>query len=313
MRVGTAYLYAMALTVGVIVNPAAGKGKGGKSAPELGALLHRRGIDAALLVAGSAEESLAMAQKAVADGVDAIVAAGGDGTINLGIQAVAGTETPLAVIPLGTGNDNARLLGLPLDDIEACVDVIADYTVRKVDLGRVTTADGSDRWFLGVLSSGFDSCVNERANKMRWPKGEARYLVGIVAELGTFKPVPYRVVVDGEEIRDTGMLVAVGNGTSYGGGMQVCAGAKPDDGELTLTWLHEVSKFTFLRVFPSVYKGTHVNHPSVSQLNGREITLDAPGQIVYADGERIGPLPADVSIQPGALRIVVPKDSALGS
>lgn len=303
----------MALTVGVIVNPASGKGKGGKSAPELGKLLHRRGIDAALLVANSAEESLAMARRAVADGVDAIVAAGGDGTINLAIQAVAGTDTPLAVIPLGTGNDNARLLGLPLDDIDACVDVIADFTVRQVDLGEVITADGEQRWFLGVLSSGFDSCVNERANAMRWPKGEARYLVGIVAELGTFKPVPYRVVVDGTEMSGTGMLVAVGNGASYGGGMRVCEGAEPDDGELTLTWLHEIGKIEFLRVFPSVYKGTHVKHRAVEQVNGRNITLDAPGQIVYADGERIGALPAEVTVHPRALNVVVPKDSTLGA
>ena len=303
----------MTLTVGVVINPLSGKGKGGKYAAELGAMLHRRGIDAALLVAGSAEEALAMAQQAVADGVDALIAAGGDGTINLAVQAVAETDTPLGVIPLGTGNDNARLLDLPLDDIEACVDVIADRSVRSVDLGHVSTADGVERWFLGVLSSGFDWCVNERANRMSWPKGEARYLVGIVTELRTFKPVPYTVVVDGQEIRDKGMLVAVGNGTSYGGGMNVCAGALPDDGELTLTWLHEVGKVEFLRVFPSVYKGTHVNHHAVSQMNGREITLDAPGQIVYADGERIGPLPATVTVRPGALKVIVPRDSELGA
>lgn len=302
----------MAPTVGVIVNPTSGKGKGGKSAPELGTLLHRRGIDAALLVAGSADEALAMARKAVADGVDAIVAAGGDGTINLAVQAVAGTDTPLAVIPLGTGNDNARLLGLPLDDLEKCVDVIADFTVRSIDLGHVVTADGSERYFLGVLSSGFDSCVNERANVMTWPKGEARYLVGILAELRTFSAVPYTVTVDGQVHRDKGMLVAVGNGTSYGGGMNVCAGAEPDDGELTLTWLHQVSKFEFLRTFPKVYKGTHVTHPSVTQLNGTTITLEAPDQIAYADGERIGPLPAEVTVQPGALKVIVPSDSRLG-
>jgi diacylglycerol kinase (ATP) len=302
----------MAPTVAVLVNPTSGKGKGGRSAPELGQLLHRRGIDAALLVAGSAEEALEMTRKAVADGVDAVIAAGGDGTINLAIQAVADTQTPLAVIPLGTGNDNSRLLGLPKDDVEACVDVVADFNVRSIDLGHVRTDDGSERWFMGVLSSGFDSCVNETANKMRWPKGEARYFIGIIKELGTFKPLPYVVTIDGEEIRDTGMLVAVGNGTSYGGGMQVCAGAVPDDGLLTLTWLHELGKVTFLRVFPSVYKGTHVSHPAVSQMTGKVIRLDAPGQIVYADGERIGPLPADVTVHPDALRVVVPRDSELG-
>ncbi len=303
----------MTLTVGVIVNPTAGKGKGRKSAQELADLLHRKGIDAALLVAGSAEEALAMAKKAVADGVDAIVAAGGDGTINLAVQAVVGTDTPLAVIPAGTGNDNARMLGLPLDDLDACVDVIAGNTVRSIDLGHVTCADGSQRWFLGVLSSGFDSNVNERANRMSWPKGESRYFIGIVAELGTFTPVPYEVDIDGEHLRGPGMLVAVGNGTSYGGGMRICEGARPDDGELTLTWLHEVGKVEFLRVFPSVYKGTHVNHKSVSQHTGRRITLSAPDQVAYADGERIGPLPAEIEVHPGALRVIVPRDSDLGT
>jgi diacylglycerol kinase (ATP) len=303
----------MARTVAVLVNPTSGKGKGGRSAPELGASLHRRGIDAALLVAGSAEEALAMTRKAVADGVDAVVAAGGDGTINLALQAVADTDTPLALIPLGTGNDNARLVGLPKDDLEACVDVIDEFDVRSMDLGHVRTDDGQERWFMGVLSSGFDSCVNETANRMSWPKGEARYFIGIIKELGTFKALPYKVTIDGKVIEDKGMLVAVGNGTSYGGGMHVCAGAVPDDGLLTLTWLHELGKVTFLRVFPSVYKGTHVDHPAVSQMTGKVIRLEAPGQIVYADGERIGPLPADVTIHPGALRIVVPRTSTLGA
>lgn len=302
----------MAPTVAVMINPTSGNGKGGKSAPELGTLLHRRGLDAALIVANSAEESLAMAREAVASGVDALVAAGGDGTINLGVQAVAETDTPLAVIPLGTGNDNARLLGIPKGDIDACVDIIADFTVRSIDVGHVTTADGEQRYFLGVLSSGFDSCVNERANQMSWPKGEARYFIGILMELGTFKPLPYKVVLDGQEITGKGMLVAVGNGTSYGGGMRVCEGAEPDDGLLTLTWLHEIGKVEFLRVFPRVYKGTHISHQAVSQLTAKSISLDAPGQIVYADGERIGPLPAQVEIHPGALKVVVPQDSPLG-
>jgi len=298
----------MTHTVAVLVNPASGKGKGGRSAAELGALLHRKGIDAALLVAGSAEESLEMARKAVADGVDAVVAAGGDGTVNLALQAVAGTQTPLAIVPVGTGNDNAALLGLPKDDLAAAVEAIAAFTVRTIDVGHVRTADGSERWFMGVLSSGFDSCVNETANNLRWPKGEARYFIGILKELRIFRPLPYTVTVDGEEIRDKGMLVAVGNGVSYGGGMKVCAGAKPDDGLFTLTWLHEVGKFEFLRVFPSVYKGTHVTHPSVSQLTGKTIRLDAPDQIVYADGERIGPLPADITMHAGGLRVIVPPD-----
>jgi len=302
----------MAPTVAVLVNPTSGKGKGGRSAPEIGELLHRHGIDAAILVAGSAAESLQMARKAVADGVDALVAAGGDGTVNLALQAVANTNVPLAIIPVGTGNDNARLLGLPKDDIAACVQVIADFNVRTIDVGHVRTDAGDELYFMGVMSSGFDSCVNETANKMKFPKGESRYFIGILKELGTFKPLPYTVTVDGVPTKGLGMLVAVGNGTSYGGGMQVCAGAKPDDGLLTVTWLHEVGKVTFLRVFPRVYKGTHITHPSVTQMTGKVIRLDAPGQIVYADGERVGPLPAEATIHENALKVLVPAGSDLG-
>ncbi|MDP4014467.1 MAG: diacylglycerol kinase [Candidatus Nanopelagicales bacterium] len=297
----------MGRAVGVIINPESGRGKGGRTAPELGAELHRRGIDAALLVAGSATEALVMARKAVADGVDAIVAAGGDGTVNLGLQAVAGTDTPLGIIPLGTGNDNARLLGIPLDDLKAAIDIIADFKVASVDVAHLSTDSGEERWFLGVMSSGFDSCVNERANEMTWPKGEARYLRGILAELRTFKPVPYHVVLDGEELNDKGMLVAVGNGESYGGGMKVCAGARIDDGLLTVTWLHRLRKLEFLTVFPRVYKGTHITHPSVTQHLARKVRLEAPNQIAYADGERVGPLPVDVEVHPNGLRVITPQ------
>jgi diacylglycerol kinase (ATP) len=296
----------MALTVAVLVNPTSGKGKGGKSAPEVADLLHRRGVDAALIVAGSAAESLEMTRAAVDKGVDAVIAAGGDGTVNLALQAVAGTDTPLGIVPLGTGNDNADHIGLKKSDIDGAVAAIAAFTVRSIDVGHVVTTDGNSRWFMGVLSSGFDSCVNETANRLSWPKGEARYVVGILKELRTFSALPYVVTIDGEVVRGSGMLVAVGNGTSYGGGMRVCEGARLDDGLFTVTWLHEVGKLEFLRVFPRVYKGTHIDHPSVTQHTGRSIRLEAPDQIVYADGERIGPLPADITLHPGALRVIVP-------
>ena len=302
----------MTKTVAVIINPISGRGKGGKLGPKVGTGLHRRGIDAALLVAGSAEETLHMARAAVADGVDALVAAGGDGTVNLALQAVAGTDTPLGIVPLGTGNDNASLIGLD-GDLGSALDTIADFDVRSIDVGSVRTIDGTERWFMGVLSSGFDSNVTERANNMRWPKGDLRYLFGIVAELSTFKPVPYVIQVDDVVLRGRAMLVAVGNGTSYGAGMQVCAGAKPDDGLFNLTVLKAIGKFEFLRTFPKVYKGTHFEHEEVEQYQGKKLRLEAPDQIVYADGERIGPLPADIEMFPGALKVLVPRGSALGS
>ena len=296
----------MGKKIAVLVNPTSGKGKGGQAATELAGRLRDNGIEAAFLVGTSADEALALTRQAVADGVDAVVAAGGDGTVNLAVQAVVNTEIPLAIAALGTGNDNAATLGYQKGDLGGVADALTKFELRTIDAGKVRTDDGTERWFMGVLSSGFDSCVNETANDMKWPKGEARYFIGILKELGTFKPLPYRVTIDGEEIQAKGMLVAVGNGISYGGGMKVCAGAEIDDGLFTVTWLHDVKKLDFLRVFPRVYKGTHIDHHSVSQYTGKHIRLEAPEQIVYADGERIGPLPADITMHPGALKVIAP-------
>ena len=145
--------------------------------------------------------------------------------------------------------------------------------------------------------------VNERANRMTWPKGKARYLVAIIGELRTFRPVAYRATIGDVPVDDAAMLVAVGNGVSYGGGMKVCPAAIPDDGLLDVTWLRAVSTPTFLRVFPSVFAGTHVDKPYVSTYRAREVRLDAPGQLAYADGERVGPLPISIQARPRALRV----------
>ena len=252
-----------------------------------------------------AEGAQRLGREAVARGVGALVAVGGDGMIHLALQCVAGTSTPLGAVPAGTGNDFATLLGLPIHDPVAAADVIVEGVVRSVDAARLSYGD-EGRWFAGVMSSGFDSAVNERANRMRWPKGKSRYNLAIVAELGVFSPLPFTVTVDGETFEREAMLVAVGNGVSYGGGMKVCPGAEIDDGLLHVTVLGKVSKPEFLRVFPRVYKGTHITHPAVEVLVGREIRLSAPGAISYADGERVAPLPVTATCVPGALRMLVP-------
>ena len=293
----------------ILVNPTSGRGRGAQFAPVAIDRLRARGVEVAEALGVSATEAVQSAAEAIARGTDALVACGGDGTVHAALQLVAGTDIPLGVIPVGTGDDNARSLGLPLDDAAAAADVIADGEIRVVDAGYVETADETQRWFLGVMSSGFDSLVNERANNMSFPKGQARYAVATVAELSVFKPLPYDVTVDGLHHQGEAMLVAVGNGASYGGGMRVCPAAVLDDGLLEVTFLGKVSKATFLRVFPRVFSGTHVEHPAVMSLRGAHITLDAPGQVVYADGERVGPLPATVQCRPGAVRAFVPATS----
>jgi diacylglycerol kinase (ATP) len=298
----------------LLLNPTSGKGRAAQSAPVAVARLQDRGIEVVQVVGHDAEDARARVRAAIEAAPTAgVVACGGDGTVHLCLQEVAGTEVGLGIVPAGTGNDSAKHLGLPAD-ARAAADVIADAVlagrVREVDAGFAVSADGVQRWFLAVMSSGFDSLVNERANTMTWPSGQARYLRAILAELRVFKPVPYLMVLDegtDAEVRveQRGMLVAVGNGTSYGGGMKVCPGALIDDGRLAVTFLGELSTPTFLRVFPTVYKGTPIERPEVAEYAARTVSLDAPGQVAYADGERIGPLPVAVRVEPGAVRLLV--------
>jgi len=297
-------ILAMSRSVAILLNPASGKGRSAEYGPRLIDSFARRGVDASLLTGDSAEHAVELARHAVADGVDALIAAGGDGTVNTALQAVAETSTPLGIVSLGTGNDNATLLGLPVKDPEGAVDIACMFRPRTVDVASVVTADGRKQYFLGVLSAGFDSLVTERANQLSWPKGDARYLVAVLAELRTFQPCEFTITVDGEIMQDRGMLAAVGNGVTYGGGMRVCEGAEVDDGLLQVTWLHEASKVDFIRAFPKVFKGTHTDHPRVSQHAGARVRIEAEGQLAYADGDRMGELPIDIEVHPGALQVL---------
>lgn len=305
----------MAPRILLLLNPSSGKGRASLSAPLAEQRFQQRGLIVEQVLGSDFYDALARLRAAVeADPPDAVVACGGDGTVHLCLQAVAGTGVALGMLPFGTGNDNASFHGMPSDPVaaaDAIVDALLSGRPKVVDAGRAVSVDGVDRWFLGVLSSGFDSMVNERANRMTWPKGNARYLAAILAELRTFKAVPYVMELDAgtesaSRVEKRGMLVAVGNSTQYGGGMQVCPGALADDGLLSVTFLDELSTPTFLRVFPRVYKGTHVERPEVHEHTAVSVRLEAPQQVAYADGERIGPLPVDIRVVPGAVRLLVP-------
>jgi diacylglycerol kinase (ATP) len=286
-------------TIALLVNPTSGKGRGARLAEPVAERLRSLGASVDVVVGRDADETYDKIRDRVSAGVDAVVALGGDGLVNMALQVVAGTAIPLGVVPAGTGNDIARALGLSLTDPMAAVDHLARGETRQVDLGRV-----AGRWFGGVLGSGFDSMVNERANRMTWPRGRLRYDVAMIAELRTFRPVPFELILDGEEWRTEAMLVAVGNSASYGGGMRVCPDASLEDGLLDVTVVGRMSKPEFIRVFPSVYKGTHVRHRAVTVKRARHVSLRAFGVTAYADGERVATLPLACEAVPKALHVL---------
>lgn len=251
-----------------------------------------------------ADDALWRAREAVAAGTGALIAVGGDGMMSLALQAVAGTLTPLGVVAVGTGNDFARALGMPIRDPAAAGRLAAEAlkggALREIDLGRV-----GERWFGSVLASGFDSRVNDRGNRMRWVGGRFKYDLAILAELAAFKPITYRMSLDGGPFRETeATLIAVGNGSTYGGGMRICADAVMDDGLFDVTVVGDCSRATLLKVFPKVYKGTHLGHPVVTVHRVSSISLEAVGVTAYADGEPLGVLPLTATCVPGAVRVL---------
>ncbi|MET7512500.1 diacylglycerol kinase [Streptomyces sp. NPDC005480] len=296
----------MTSEITLFVNPTAGRGRGAQAAQPAASALRAAGFSVRTVVGEDADDALTRARAAVHDGTGALIAVGGDGMANLALQAVAGTRTPLGVIAVGTGNDFARSLGLPVRDPAAAGALVADALkgsrIRELDLGR---ADG--HWFGTVLASGFDSRVNDRGNRMRWPGGRFKYDVAIVAELAAFKPIPYRITLDdGPALEVEATLVAVGNGTSYGGGMKICAGADMTDGLFDITVVGDCSRATLLKVFPRVYKGTHLDHPVVTVHRAKKVELAAEGITGYADGEPLGSLPLTAECVPQAVRVIGP-------
>jgi diacylglycerol kinase (ATP) len=286
-------------TIALLTNPTAGRGKGGRFRDAALGRLTDAGIEVTSLQGGSADEALDLARRAVADGVDALVVCGGDGLVHLGVQAVARTGVPLGVIPAGTGNDVARYFDLPRKDPVAAADRVIGGQQRVIDL-----AQAGDRYFVTVLAAGFDAIVNERANRMSWPKGQMRYNLATLAELRVFEPLPYVLDIDGTEHRLDAMLVAVGNGPSFGGGLRITEGAILDDGMLDVVIIKPMSKAQLIRTYPKLFKGTHVTHPQYEHHRARRITVAAPGIVSYADGERFGPLPLTLECAAGALSVL---------
>ncbi|MFE6680807.1 diacylglycerol kinase [Streptomyces sp. NPDC057729] len=296
----------MTSEITLFVNPTAGSGRGARAAQPAASALRDAGFSVRTVLGEDADDALRRAREAVAGGTGALIAVGGDGMMSLALQAVAGTTTPLGVVAVGTGNDFARALGMPIRDPAAAGRLAAEAlkggAVREIDLGRV-----GERWFGSVLASGFDSRVNDRGNRMRWVGGRFKYDLAILAELAAFKPIPYRVGLDGGPVREIeATLIAVGNGSTYGGGMRICADAAMDDGLFDVTVVGDCSRTTLLKVFPRVYKGTHLGHPRVTVHRVTSIELAAAGVTAYADGEQLGALPLTATCVPGAVRVLAP-------
>lgn len=281
------------------MNPSSGKGKGARFAAVASPRLREAGFGVQVLTGRNGAEAEDLARTAVAGGCGALVVCGGDGLVHLAVQALAGTDTPLGIIPAGTGNDVARYLGISRSDPRAAVDTVVASRRRRLDLAR-----SGERHFVTVLAAGFDALVNERANEMTWPRGQMRYNLATLAELRTFTPIHYTLELDGASHQLDAMLVAVGNGPSFGGGLRITEGALLDDGLIDVVVIRPMSRPQLVRTYPRLFNGTHTGHPSYEHHRVRRVTVAAPNIVAYADGERFGALPLTIECAPLALTVI---------
>ncbi|WP_194819056.1 YegS/Rv2252/BmrU family lipid kinase [Nocardia sp. XZ_19_385] len=304
----------------VVTNRLSGLGKGHDVATAAIARLAERGVEVTEIRAPSAAESVRLVRDSLSGAIrpDAVICVGGDGLMNVMLEAVAQTGVPLGLVPSGTGNDLARALGVPTDDPEAAADVAVAGRTRVLDLGRIEAPGAAPMWFATITGTGFDARVTLRANEMRWPKGPLRYTFAAVAELAGGLSVPYRIELSGVApgaldnpagdtvIETDAVMVAVGNTRTYGGGMLICPDAEPDDGLLDITVVGAVPRREMLKLLPALSAGKRIDHPAVTQYRVAAVTLTAAGAPATADGEPAGTLPITLRAVPAALTVLVP-------
>ena len=293
-----------AARVVVVANPSAGRGKGGRLIGKVDRLLHEAGIAHEFRVSESASGLTDHVRRAAEEGTGTVAVLGGDGSVGLAANGILETGATLAVLPSGTGDDFAHSLGV--GSLGAAVRALADPNVVPIDVVLVTTG-AERRVYVNVAGAGFDSEVTEAANAMRLGLGPTgTYIASVVKTLSRFVPAAYRVELDDAVVEGPHMLVVVANAVRYGGGMLVAPRASVVDGCLDVLLLRALSKGAFLRAFPKVFRGTHVGHPAVTMATARRVSIETDRRVqVYADGERVGPLPARFDVMPAALPIVV--------
>jgi diacylglycerol kinase (ATP) len=288
----------------VVANPTAGRGKAGRLIGKIDRLLQTSGLAHEIRVSTSAEHLGLLAKESADEGASIVAALGGDGTVSIAAHALLGTGAALAPLPAGTGDDFAKAVGM--GSIERAVRQLVAPRIEPVDVVRITTG-AERRHYVNVAGAGFDSEVNETANATRGRIGATgNYVVSILKTLAKFEPAGFRVELDDEVLELSAMLVVVANSVSYGGGMRVAPRASVVDGVLDVCIVEAMTIPAFLRAFPRVFRGTHVSHPKIRMARSRTVRMEADRRVqVYADGERVGPLPAHFEVLPGALPLVV--------
>ena len=285
----------------LIYNPAAGRGRTRRSIDAVQAYLRGRGARVDVHASSDPADLTRVAAESSRAGYDRIVVCGGDGSVHFALRDLDLSRTTLAIVPLGSGDDFARVMGIPRR-VEAACDVVLGDATREID---VAVANGIR--YLGVAGLGFDSEVAAFANSVKGIRGSAVYLYAIFRVLPRFTPHQVSMTIDGVTREAQIMFAVVGNSRQYGGGIRIVPAARIDDGLLDYCLVHRTSRFQLLKTLPLAYRGGHVRKPFVETGRGRVFRIDSPTPLeVYADGERVTTTPVTFALA-GRLRVAVPE------
>jgi YegS/Rv2252/BmrU family lipid kinase len=288
------------MPLALLVNPSSAHGRTLKLLPRVERELDARRIAFRVERTRGLADGVERALRAAEAG-EAPVVLGGDGLIGAVGGALAGSETPLGIVPGGRGNDLARVLRIP-DDPEGAAAVLASGHTRRIDVG-----EANGKRFLGIVSVGFDSEANRRANETKWLRGNLVYAYAGIRTLLGWKPARFTIRVGEERERVSGYSIAVANSKAFGGGMFIAPDAALDDGEFDVVTVGEVGKLRFLANLPKVFKGAHVEKDEVCVFRTPRLELSASRPFpVYADGEHLTDMPVSLRVLPRVLNVIVP-------
>ncbi|HEX6177504.1 MAG TPA: diacylglycerol kinase family protein [Thermoanaerobaculia bacterium] len=289
----------------LIFNPAAGRGRAQRQIEAVESLLRRRGANVETYATRDAADLTRVAAESSRAAYDRVVVCGGDGSVHFAVREFDTTRAVLGVVPLGSGDDFARVLGIPRD-VEGACDAILAGTIREVD---VATANGIR--YVGVAGLGFDSEVAAFANRVKLIRGSAVYLYAILRVLPRFTPHVVRIRTNGKRRTETVMFAVVGNSRQYGGGIKIVPDAQIDDGLLDYCIVHRTTRFQLLKTLPLAYTGAHVKRPYVETGRSREVDFDSDSSLdVYADGERVTQTPVTFAVE-AKLKVAVPRPRSM--
>ncbi len=291
--------------IGIVINPTSGRGKGKSLGEQTKVEFASSAIELLDLSANRFIQATANAKQALKEKlIDGLVVVGGDGMFHLAVNAVGVSGVPIGLVAAGTGNDSARALGLPIHDVKAAVEQIIKNLRKPRTVDLISSVSESKTFYsFGAVSAGFDALVNRRANTWNWIKGPVKYRLAMYRELMAFKPIPYRLVIDGVARELEANLCTVANAPSYGGGLLITPEASVIDGKIDLFILHSISRMELIKIFPSVYEGKHVTHPAVEIIRAKSVEIHSAGMPAYSDGQHVGESPVICKVLPGALKV----------